>query len=586
MKTQLNILNKTYFHSSSTTDTNVISSPSSFSAYMSRRKDVFQRLYAEFKHTIELGGYSVFYTFTYSEHSITKFLGHNVHNYSHLRDFFVNSGFTKSLERNFNTKLKYCITSEFGEGKGKRGYHNNPHYHGVMNLTPINPNEPIISPTDFKNLAKSYWQGLNDDTKTLYTDRICPFNICENKDTMKYGFLQEGDNEGVIYSPSALMYVVKYVTKDSTTLSTEESIKSSIDFYFKYECLFDKDWLRDAIDNFICTIDENDFSEYGIHKNDWLAFGDDIIYSCSCAWDRFLLDYIPSCRSAMLKEYNRNYKPRFRASQGLGLSVFSSADFNKEDATINSVRCANGALIPTKEKITGQLYRHWFYRVEQHEVWSPTQGKMVVTNFYRPNGNLSRYKKEHLTERLNSSQSIFNTWLSEMTNKNNYILFAQLKNKSNICDVEMTTNELLTKYEYDYGEFTSKLARLIERFGRNELVSRLSIYHCIYRSRSYNYCFECEINPIDDYNYFVDAERYNSFKEIRYDLSNNITSINNKDLMHYENHPYFAEIMPLYYECVQYGDCSSWLRQKRFFEQDRNKRLARQLIQGLATRGE
>ena len=156
LKDTMRVKNETYFHSFETKRYNKVPTSLSFSCFQQRRKDVSQRLLAEYDNVKLHNGYALFYTFTYSEKRIPKFFGVNVHDYRHLRQFFVSSGFMATLKRYFNVTLKYCVTSEFGEGKGKRGYHNNPHYHSILFLYPIDESKPIITPVDFRCLIKSY----------------------------------------------------------------------------------------------------------------------------------------------------------------------------------------------------------------------------------------------------------------------------------------------------------------------------------------------------------------------------------------------------------------------------------------------
>lgn len=565
MQTRQIIKNKTYFHSPITPTENVIPTQSSFSHYMARRKDVFQRLYAEHKHTLSLHGMSLFYTLTYSDLRIPHFFGRNFHDYRHLQWLFNSCGFVKILNRRFNTSLKYCVCSEYGEGHGERGYHQNPHYHCVFFLTPIDISRPMIDSGRFMLLIKSFWQGTTI-SKPTFEERLKHSCILTDKNLMHFGFATPGDKLGVISNPAALLYVVKYVTKDKVARDVETSFMTAIDDYYnKLDCLQDSNFVNSVLDNFVSactdlydTISSDDVSLYGrqiykVFPNEYLDF------VRIFAKDMYVHD---------LHVYRKFYRLRFRASQCLGYSVFTSSDFDIINATIQSVQCdkEHHSFKFKKEKITGQLYRAWFYRVEKHEVFSPTLNKKILQNFYRPNGNLLQYQITHIGEVIHNTSNYIS---DRLTSLSDHIVYEQF-----FSFVKSSYNSADLKNILPYAEYIELHNDVVNRLGRDELVRRLAMYHIIYRGRS---IFADSVNDIDyerDYAFFSRHAYYLQFKEINY-LGADYSQLN---LVSYENSTYFACCMDLYKIYLLFCDFLEKSKSERYFQEVLNQKQSKHYL--------
>lgn len=575
MKSVFDIPNKTYYGTTDSRVVNSVFSASSFSAYQQRRKDVIQRLTAEFEHTKELGGATYFYTFTYSELKIPKFHGVNVHDYRHLREFLVSSGFTLCLKRYFNASIKYCITSEFGEGKGRRGYHNNPHYHALFFVVPIDASKPIITALEFNNLVKSYWQGISVSAPT-YKHRIDSKYIVNDKNLMKYGFAQAGNNCGYVTDIRAVMYVAKYVTKDSSTVYAERAIKNTIDSYVNFELDDDGSLWQMALDNYhsVCT-------EYGVADEDFLLFGDTTYLHHRKSFAHFLRDFKAFICTQEIEKYNKFHKVRFRASQGLGDSIFTSSKFDKNDATIVRTSVIKGQFCNITEKITGQLYRKWFYKVDRQLVFSKSQMKWVTNNFYRPNGNLLKYRESHFDEAFSKHKQLVDDTLNELKDVNLFTKIAKSHFFDLICANEDKTKDINLLIRQYYDRFITTL------FGHSigcdgfQPSARIALYDFVYRNRSYDSAFECEIHPKDDFIRFQKSSFYAKYQvKPLYDYLQSFTNIFN--LISYEHHPYFESIMPYYEIYRRYSDFRATEQASRWFAEEEHRRRCRQLVQGLS----
>lgn len=177
--------------------------PSNFLAQQSKQLGYFIRTYYHFEHVQALGGKAYFYTLTYNDNALPHYLGVPCVDYQDVKYFLRSSGFDKHLQREYGYKLQYFLTCELGEGKGVRGYGNNPHYHVIFFLLPNRKQGVIykyLTDSCFENIVKYYWQGSD------YPKR--------RKQEYKYGVAMPGDNLGRVNSGAALSYCSKYVLKD------------------------------------------------------------------------------------------------------------------------------------------------------------------------------------------------------------------------------------------------------------------------------------------------------------------------------------------------------------------------------------
>lgn len=193
-----------------------LNNPNSYKFACSKEMAYKTRLYYEYKYTESVGGQSFFYTLTYNDAHIPKdpFLGLPCFDYKDLARF-LNGGFKKQLERKYSTKLKYFVGAELGDGKGKRGLANNPHYHVIFFLTPKDSSYKVISPLELRHLVRLYWQGADQSQQWIDYNKF------------ELGLAKEGSyNLGKICDFRACVYASKYVTKDVSLRKREPSIKA------------------------------------------------------------------------------------------------------------------------------------------------------------------------------------------------------------------------------------------------------------------------------------------------------------------------------------------------------------------------
>ncbi|QCS36006.1 hypothetical protein [Capybara microvirus Cap1_SP_84] len=165
------------------------------------------RMYYEYLNCIDKGGFVAFVTLTYNNKALYHFYGLPVPDSRNLRYLLHDSYFAHECARS-GYNFKYFITTELGEGKGKRGFANNPHYHCLLYFTPSTPEYNRFFITRYVDLIKKYWQGDNG----------------EDWNAAKFGHVEPGDNYGIVNSSSAFSYVSKYVTKSSTDIHRERIV--------------------------------------------------------------------------------------------------------------------------------------------------------------------------------------------------------------------------------------------------------------------------------------------------------------------------------------------------------------------------
>ena len=205
--------NSHYVNSNSKTRFRLIR-PNNFMAQKSKQMSYYVRLYFHWQHVRALGGLCYFYTLTYNDKSLPYFHGIPCFNHANLREFLRSSGFDKVLYRDYGFRLQYFVSCELGEGKGKRGFDNNPHYHVIFFLIPDGKQKKPFNSAVFRDLVRKYWCG---PSHTPDGRRISPYDY-------KYGIAMPGKNYGLVESAAALRYVSKYVLKDTVYRKLRQSL--------------------------------------------------------------------------------------------------------------------------------------------------------------------------------------------------------------------------------------------------------------------------------------------------------------------------------------------------------------------------
>lgn len=313
------IPNKSHYYNEFSKYCNKVLDKNSFEFESTKRNGYFQRLYFEYLYTQKVNGITFFFTLTYNDKSIPKFLNYNVFSYKDIR-YITNGALSKRLLREYGASLKYFCACESGEGKGKRGFGNNPHYHFIFFVQPANDFYKVVPVNVFTNWLKELWLGT--------TNRI-------DYRSAKYGIVKEGKLGAVVTNSSAFRYCAKYCIKDSYQLNVENDVYK----YFYNKVLSDGFDLNCLYNYYKCF----DFNKYEFWQefklslyhdflkyNPTLSIKDWIFFNCKCGADilKHLDDwfksfYVPRLTDKYFNDFLNNHSGKVRCSKLLGSYGFN-----------------------------------------------------------------------------------------------------------------------------------------------------------------------------------------------------------------------------------------------------------------------
>lgn len=280
-----------------------------YSSRVSKILSYSVRLYYEFLECTECGGRVFFYTLTYNDLSIPTLYGCPCFDYNDIRDF-VHGAFQKKLCRDFGCTMKYAVFCERGEGKGKRGFGNNPHYHVIFYLYPKEGKRFDFVADEVTLLVRKYWQG---DCRPFDVDGV-------NPQSFKYGIVQVGKYGAEALDYRAFRYCAKYCVKDAADLSVNRQIWSSFLKDFEESVKNDQvliDKYMYAHNQYSCSIRDAELSR-GLPKREFTFF------DCATNYHRFFEFHKDTLQPILDKErslFLNRFCARVRISQGVGISA-------------------------------------------------------------------------------------------------------------------------------------------------------------------------------------------------------------------------------------------------------------------------
>lgn len=518
-----------------------VASPDSYYSREQKIEGFESRLYWQFKYCEDIGGQTYFYTLTYNDEHIPNKYGFHCFDYEDLRDLLT-GGFRKQLLRKYGTTFKYFIGSELGDGKGKRGMHNNPHYHILFFLEPAKDCRfpyVVISSVEFRTLVRRYWQGFDEcvDGYRSYQEA-------------RYGIAREGLNCGKVIDFRAISYVAKYVCKDVRLKANESYVENFIRFRAVQDYKFSEQSYKDYFFGRI-------YDMFNIPRNpkrtEWTfssaelvqrleskVYGDEPII---CDSDMSFPVYWPFVMRILkkfnlwedyakfvdvhaeilvqdaLRDYRNRYCNKARISQGVGEYALK---------TINPMRPR--VRVPSKVGFKERPISLFYYRrLYTDKVKDVRSGNTL----YILNEVGRSYKLSKLPERLQAKASDAETLLSSVIND------AELFERMRESDVN-------TEVYFHHSSFVDYFNSLVDRFGQFELFKRYAEYKLVYEDRFYSYRFQgsdsfVSVPGIDVYR---DYQRFlvPSFLSVpRNDLLlDSFISCGTKDYLPYYSHPYFS----------------------------------------------
>ena len=535
-KKPIKVLNNThYFVPNQTRTYNTVQSSKTYAFRQAKIEGYESRLYWEFRNCQHHQGQCFYYTLTYNDKAMPIYEGKHCFDYKDLR-YLLNGGFAKKLNRVYGTKLKYFVSAELGDGKGVRGFHNNPHYHVLFFLTPLQDelgNDILdgkykpISPISFRNLVRHYWQGFDQDATSEFHDF---------RDA-KFGIAKEGDNMGLVTDHRAVVYCAKYVCKDIELVKREDSIRKILTDRYSLSFKDSTDVLKSFWENYI-NVNYNKW----LAKDEWLYQPSEIFYQyfrpslktwivsddlydvvgyvkavitipkINVIYNSFVKELVDMQVTKDINEYRNRYCNKCRISQGVG------------DYGLDFVNRDTGKIpFPTKHGFKDRPINLYYYRKLFTDVCKDNTGK----NIYILNDDGIKYKCSRLADRLdnlvneslnllvNLDESTFNDMINSPVNTDCYFTWTQVLNLKN--------NE-----------------------NKNEIAKRFASYKLVYADR-FTEIETAGLRSIDvfsDYSVFLNS----AFHKVDYALSptSDFLEKSNQGYIPYISHPYFSDYSCFY----------------------------------------
>lgn len=541
--------NTKYFQAGKDRTHNVFGSPETYQSRKMKIEGYESRLYWQFRYCEDVQGQTFYYTLTYNDKSLPKYMNVNCFDYEDLR-YLLTGGFRKLLLRKYGTTFKYFVGAELGDGKGERGLHNNPHYHILFFLEPDkNKKFPYIpiSPEDFRHYVRMYWQGFDQDVDGFkdYRDAL-------------FGIAKEGENCGKVTDFRACCYVSKYVCKDVRLKMSEEDIERRLRYQFKSDApssndfhrlfvrtvlqrkrfLRNTDWCNDmermlslSIPHFLYELFPSAFSVLAplLERSDLdYILGDDVnisnyvrsVVAKYRLWDVYnekLKEWIDEQVRLSLNEYRNRYCNKCRISHGVG------------DYALKHLTDPSNPTISVPDKKKGFKERPlslYYYRKLFTEVHMDSKGSPIrVLNDAGIQYKLSRLK-DSVAKKVIKARGDYAILL------NSPVLFEKMRSSDVNTQVLMHYSEFVLNFSYSEFELTTAL-------------NRYAYYKLVYEDRCFpfqvsgNDCIPCfpDIDPLSDYQRFLQPSFFSvSRSDIRLD---SFLESNMEGYLPYKEHPFF-----------------------------------------------
>lgn len=252
---------KTYKHGYGVRQKVNVSDSALYSSQLSRQRGFVMRCKYEYDYCNLKNGVCFFVTLTYNDKSVISIDGQNYCCNDSFRLLMINK-VNKTLKRKFNCMTRYFCCGEMGEGKGSRGFDNNPHLHVLYFVYPLDDSSKLPSEDEFLAIISDFWRG-----------------DCKSPKDAPFGIVSYSDKGGVVASEKAMYYVAKYCVKDSLYKRKFDALLSSVlsrisfgDFYYSPTLSEVSDLATAVYSSFNKKILSNaDFDSFIKHVNDFLS---------------------------------------------------------------------------------------------------------------------------------------------------------------------------------------------------------------------------------------------------------------------------------------------------------------------------
>lgn len=518
---------------------NEFQSPDTYGYRQSKIEGYENRLYYQFKWCEDHDGQSFFYTLTYNDRALPR-IGFGkkkrvCFDYEDLRDFLT-GGFRKKLLREYGSTFKYFIGAELGDGKGKRGLENNPHYHALLFIENANnPRFPYkkITEKELTHLVRLYWQGFDEDTDG-YTDY----------QEAKYGIVGVSDEGALVKDFRAEKYCGKYVCKDLRLKRYEIRLRQDLKFYYESRSRWCRDVREAALNSWFAEDLElkrsiNTLAElytpvfYKQWSHDLRLKGDlvaDVPYylfidnyvvenKLQQEWKIFVDNWVADNVRLKINEYRNRYCNKCRCSQGLGDYALQFIS-NPLEPRI---------LLPDKNGLKMRPIGMYYYRKLFCDTFKDPKGQ----NLYVLN-DLGRQYKLHNAPRIIAR-------MAKKAKSNFSVLNEALYDKMLHSDINTTisfslTWDRLNAILKNYEEENNNKDKIFEDYGTYKLIYENRYCKLFYSPAAFEWSFPF-INPLGDYERFLTpGYLVADYRPGRIDRF--LTNVP-EDYVSYDAHPYF-----------------------------------------------
>ncbi len=449
MLTQITLKNNSHYRIQCDKSHFDIPNPNNFDVRKQRQNAYYVRNYYEFLDCQASGGFVTFYTFTFNDNALQKINGRNVLDNDAIHWLLRDSGLRKSL-RSLGLTFKYFVAPEYGEGKGNRGYGNNPHYHGIFYFYPIHGAElPRVSlfllVNDVTKLFRRFWQGNDYVASSSNDPRL-----------FKFGKLDVSKKGALVSDFKAIRYSSKYVVKDSIAYKNINHIRSY--------------YLKTVVPRYLHDYDES----HGHCISSWLisTCGRDPLSYDSGFFK--LVELVWKNNTQFRRYVMHRYYPKVFISKGFGACALRHIESDYTIQVPDTQTCWKFVELPL------YLKRKLFYDVIKSPDGVPSYrlnalgGVFMRSRLQRKIDNYTLNSRNNLVRIFNFSSSVFEDF------KVTFCSFYSLSS--------MTFDDLLSRLRSRFYDTT--LLNIVKFFHpawdfKNDLLYLRSVYNCIYKYHSY-----------------------------------------------------------------------------------------------------
>lgn len=393
----LNIPNSTHYFNPFTRTHNRVRSQESFAYDVDKRNNAGYRCYWENEDCRRQGGALYFYTLTYNDANLVFYetddivpLDSRLPVIPGLRLPEFNKPLVTKIfntmkhyfERNYGADMTYCIAPEFGEGKGKRGYGNNPHLHILLGFR-----QKVTKDGEMLSFRAPKESEITDVLKKQWQYTIISKDMTHNGLKIEYvktdwenaflGHVEDGRIVGKhaeiasTSTHSAIAYAAKYCTKDHQKVQIAH-FNSVLDY-----------WKAFFYYHSVCNDSINKFHEKD-NENSSIDYPTNIIYD----------DYVGGVPTSFWTSKGNKRKKYFESDESFLRPDVIAYRMYHSFASSNSVFSSNGCLYFYDEELLCDVpltFTNWvisskcpfeikeyFYNLDYRNPWH----RLIIYLFY------------------------------------------------------------------------------------------------------------------------------------------------------------------------------------------------------------